>query len=129
MNNFSGYNNHCTTNKNKNLVLKLKQILIGGGRPELYGQYFFEVGDHPTSNYGHSPGQDWTTLVFWQGLHALITGKKYKFKVIMFDSGSESWLANCPDDVIDCMVDDVFSNCLDKDGIIMMEFITHTNYV
>jgi len=90
--------------KNKYLILKkllnqkgsgrppYRVLVIGGGTPELYGQGFFEVGDHPTSNFG--VGQDWTHQQFWTDLETNLktTLGDLKFEIIIIDKGSTSWL-------------------------------------
>jgi hypothetical protein len=86
--------------KNKYLILKkllnqkgsgippYKVLVIGGGDPGLYGQGFFEVGGHPTSNFG--AGQDWTHPQFWTDLETKLGD--LKFEIIILDKGSTSWL-------------------------------------
>ena len=66
-----------------------KVLIFGGGNPELYGQGFYEVGFHPTSNFG--AGKDWHDPRFWSDLDNEL--KNMTFDVIMIDDGSGSWLS------------------------------------
>jgi hypothetical protein len=65
-------------------------MVIGGGTPELYGIGFFEVGGHPTSNFGKD--RDWKDPKFWTVLDDKLGDKK--FKAIIIDKGSVSHLQN-----------------------------------
>ena len=65
-----------------------KILVIGGGRPGLYSSDFFQVGNHPTSNFGKD--KDWSILSFWTELDTLLDN--HKFIGVIFDNGSESWL-------------------------------------
>ena len=62
-------------------------LVVGGGNPDLYNYMFFTVGGHSTSDYGRT--LDWSDPCFWQGLKELVGD--YRFKVLMFDFGSEQW--------------------------------------
>jgi hypothetical protein len=66
-----------------------KVLIFGGGHPDLYGQGFYEVGFHPTSNFG--AGKDWHDPRFWSDLDNEL--KNMTFDVIMIDDGSGSWLS------------------------------------
>jgi len=74
-----------------------KVLVIGGGRPNLYGDGFFDIGNHPTSKYGI--GKDWKNIEFWQELDQLLND--YIFYSIIFDNGSESWLYDISIEVFD----------------------------
>ena len=65
-------------------------LVIGGGTPDLYGQGFYEVGSHPTANYG--AGKDWNDKYFWSGLATELSKLQIKFDGIIFDNGSFSWI-------------------------------------
>ena len=70
-------------------------LVIGGGNPELYGNGFLDIGNHPNSKYGI--GKDWKSIDFWKELDIVLNNKK--FYAIIFDNGSESWLYDISDEV------------------------------
>jgi hypothetical protein len=94
-----------------------KVLVIGGGNPNLYNdEHFFEVGNHPTSNYG--VGLDWSKIEFWHDLNILLAD--HKFLTVMFDIGSESWLYNLTDDVFNYMMYLILTHTY-EDGIVIVE--------
>ena len=123
MNNFfqQKYNKY----KNKYLILKkllnqkgsgtppYRVLVIGGGDPGLYREGFFEVGDHPTSNFG--AGQDWTRQQFWTDLETTLGD--LKFEIIIIDKGSLSWL---PKEIFNLFLR-TSMKFLDPEGIFLLE--------
>ena len=89
-------------------------LVIGGGRSDLYSSDFFEVGNHPTSNFGKD--KDWRILSFWIELDILLDN--HKFKGIIFDNGSESWLYDIPTEVFDTIMLIIVKHIYDE-GIII----------
>ena len=118
--------------KNKYLILKkllnqegsgeppFRVLVIGGGNPELYGQGFFEVGGHHTSNFG--AGQDWTNSQFWTDLETHL--RDMKFEIIIIDQGSTSWLRETHDLLLRTSV-----KLLVPEGIFLLEgpFVHNNN--
>jgi len=92
-----------------------KFLVIGGGNPEIYGDNFFEIGNHITSNYG--AGKNWETLEFWKGAIDYIMTEKHNFDAIIFDNGSESWINN---DIIEPILN-LFEIVLKENGIIIVQ--------
>ena len=90
-------------------------LVIGGGRPELYGEGFFEVGDHPTANYGAY--MDWKDPEFWPGLVTMLSNHGYRFDGIIIDNGSFSWIQP---EVIEQILN-LFEIVLKADGVILLE--------
>lgn len=103
-------------------------LVIGGGNPLLYNsKYFYVIGDHDTSNYGRD--KTWNLISFWKNLQNILTLKK--FDVIIFDSGSESWLpknSNVFNKIINLIIP-----LLNDNGIILVTGLfknndTHSEY-
>ena len=93
-----------------------KSILIfGGGNPELYDDNYYEVGNHPTADYGS--GLEWNELKFWEDFKIKIGEKK--FRAILFDVGSESWLPT-DEKIIDKIVE-IIEVLINDKGIILYE--------
>jgi len=71
-------------------------LVIGGGNPDLYGEAFFEVGNHDSASWGNSKhGEevtDWNDLNFWKNLDKYLGPKQ--FDVLYIDQGSESHMYN-----------------------------------
>jgi len=82
----------------------------------LYGDDFFEVGSHKSSNYGG--GMDWHAENFWDGLSNYLIENNISFDGIMFDPGSFSWInPNIYDKIIS-----IFEKHLNINGIILLEW-------
>jgi len=71
-------------------------LVIGGGTPQLYGEGFFEVGNHDSASWGNGKHReeitDWNDLRFWQDLDKYLGHKQ--FDVLYIDQGSESHMHN-----------------------------------
>ena len=65
-------------------------LVIGGGGSYKPRNKYFEVGNHPTSDYGS--GLDWRKPSFWQSLLEQLLTLKLKFRCIIMDEGSSSHL-------------------------------------
>ena len=66
-------------------------LVFGGGNPALYGNGFYEVGNHPTSNYGAN--QMWhNNPTFWDNLDTELELLGIKFFAAIIDNGTFSWL-------------------------------------
>ena len=103
MNNTSLFQHKYLKYKNKYLILKNKMIqkgsgnppfqclVFGGGSSKLYGNGFYEVGDHATANYGVN--QSWHhNPTYWDNLDKTLESLGHNFFAGIIDSGSLSWL-------------------------------------
>ena len=93
-----------------------KFLVLGGGNPDLYNELFYEVGNHPTSDFGS--GQDWNISNFWKLLIIELETKKLKFDAIIIDTGSFSWFHNITNIINDLL--ELFKIALDKNGILLI---------
>lgn len=94
-------------------------LVIGGGDPNLYGEGFFEVGGHESSNYG--AGKNWTTDEFWTGLIDHLLDHKMSFDGIIFDPGSFSWIRGENKEEIFRNILYIFEAFLKPNGVIVVE--------
>lgn len=80
--------------KNDNAASKNNaKILVIGGGDEFYKydrKYFFDIGNHPSASFG--AGQDWTKNSYWSAFSEFLETLKPKFKGIIIDPGSQSWV-------------------------------------
>ena len=90
-------------------------LIIGGGNPLLYGSDYYEVGGHPTSDFGKD--KDWREKIFWDELETSMGDKK--FKAIYFDEGSESWLQDIKEPIL-IQICNLFRKILEKEGVIII---------
>ena len=107
-------------NEIKYIQYKYKYMVIGGGRLDLYKCKFYEVGNHPTANYG--VGIDWLTKEFWDNFNKI----SVKFNAIIIDSGSEGYLPTYKDNndiYVNHMIPAIM-NKLNDNGVIIIN-----NYV
>jgi len=94
-------------------------LIIGGGDNAVYKprNKYFEVGYHPTSDYGS--GLDWNNPSFWESLIDLLLTLRLKFRCIIMDEGSSCHLPN------DIFFYNIFillcQTFLVDDGVIIME--------
>jgi hypothetical protein len=93
-------------------------LVLGGGTSTLYGDGFFEVGGHSTSNYGAN--EDWKDSTFWYKLYHHLLTQNIKFKSIIIDEGSGSWFKDVSSDIID-FIAFLFKEIIYDEGIIMIE--------
>uniref|UniRef100_A0A6C0I109 ubiquitinyl hydrolase 1 n=1 Tax=viral metagenome TaxID=1070528 RepID=A0A6C0I109_9ZZZZ len=89
-------------------------LVIGGGFP--YPNGFFVVGDHDTANFGK--GLDWYISDFWEKLYEELNGKK--FKAIMIDNGTESWLYDGTNTIDYKKMGEIFKNVIEPNGIVIV---------
>ena len=90
-----------------------KVLVVGGGNPNLYGEGFYEVGNHPTSNFG--AGRDWNCPQFWKDLCRQTKGMT--FDIMIIDKGSLSWFnKNCIDFILI-----IIAKRLALEGIFLLE--------
>ena len=88
-------------------------MVIGGGNPDLYGDGFFEVGNHPNANFGK--GRDWNDPKFWTDLDEELRDKQ--FQAIVIDKGSASWLRDVDlDNMCLIIIKHIF-----EEGIVLIE--------
>ena len=123
-------------NKYLTLVDSSKKIMvIGGGNGfHIYGKNYFEVGNHLTSDFGNHLTSDfgngngndnntnWNIPDFWINLNTFLGDKK--FKAIIIDNGSESYLPSSNTDLESELIDKIaicFKNHIDQKGIILIE--------
>jgi len=108
--------------KYKNKYVELKRgggkppfeiLVIGGGKSDLYSNGFYEVGNHPTSNFGN--GKDWNNARFWEELDEELG--ELKFKSIIIDKGSGSWLHGIDFDKL-CLI---IIKHIYEEGVILIE--------
>lgn len=128
------YKNKYLKYKNKYLTLKTQigasgggpfhTLVIGGGDSIRYGDGFFEVGNHPVANFGEN--KNWNDENFWLELFDFLNIYNLKFKSIIIDNGSASWLNSIPENVIE-FIAFLFSEVIDKEGIILIHARKYTD--
>ena len=92
-------------------------LVIGGGRENLYGDGFFEVGDHPTANYGR--GGNWHTNEFWKGLNKYLFDNRLSFDAMIIDDGSFSWILENHDKIFEHILT-IFEMYLSENGVMII---------
>ena len=100
----------------------MKDILVlGGGDESLYQprERFFEVGSHPTSDFGS--GQDWSKQNFWLQLIDVLSSTAHQFRVIIMDEGSSSWFELVDSEFFARTFIMICDNFLSKDGVVILE--------
>jgi len=97
-------------------------FVIGGGQNIQYPDEFFEIGSHDSAKYGI--GMDWDKIGFWEDLELYLSTKK--FKAIMFDSSSGSFMGGIIDNVFKKMCN-IFLNILLDNGIFIFPYMTLRN--
>ena len=89
-------------------------LVIGGSNLYSYGDGFYEVGTHNSSNYDKS--LNWNTRSFWEGISNELIGKN--FDVCFFDVNSFSQITNA--DVLGSILD-IFTMFLKENGCIILK--------
>lgn len=99
-----------------------KALVIGGGSPNLHTprEYYFEVGNHPTSDFGK--GMDWNQAEFWTILRDTLVSGNYQFHVIFIDQGSQSWFHDMEIDTFVSMFSELCQSVLHETGVILIEW-------
>ena len=92
-------------------------LVIGGGHKDLYGDGFFEVGNHESANYG--AGLDWTRDAFWSELTQYLLDNNMFFEVIIFDEGSFSWITNNQEKVFENILN-IFERHVSENGVMII---------
>jgi len=97
-------------------------LVIGGSDRYSYGDGFYEVGSHRSSNYGI--GLDWKTHDFWDNLIQELVANKYYFDVCFFDA---NFFLQFTNPAMFEKILDIFSMFLKENGCIILNAYNITN--